>query len=205
MRSRPHLAIPIALALAWLIVGCGASSTATGPAAAAAEARSTESASSLFERGRAALEHGDSVRAEQYLTLAVDRGYPREKALPLLLEACIGSSRLRAALDHAESYLREHPEHEGLRYLVATIYASLGQGESARLELEQLLDHRPDNPDARYLAGVLASKTDGDEAREHFRKYLDVAPKGRRAAEVRSRLSELAIRESLHERRAVEP
>ncbi|HVJ14758.1 MAG TPA: tetratricopeptide repeat protein, partial [Polyangiaceae bacterium] len=95
---------------------------------------------------------------------------------------------------------REHPEHEGLRYLVATIYVSLGQNESARLELEQLLTTRPDNPDARYLAGVLAAETDSDEAREHFRRYLDVAPRGRRAAEVRSRLSELAIRETVRER-----
>jgi tetratricopeptide (TPR) repeat protein len=204
MLSRPFTRTLLALALAPGLAGCGAAST-TEPAASTVEAEAAGSASVLFERGRAALQHGDSVRAEQYLTLAVEGGYPRNEAMPLLLEACIGSSRLRAALDHAESYLREHPEHEGLRYLVATIYVSLGQAESARLEIEQLLERRPDNPDARYLAGVLAADTNGDEAREHFRKYLDVAPRGQRAAEVRSRLSELAIREGLRERTLVQP
>ncbi len=196
---RPH---HILVALSLVVIGCGGS---TPQPAGAATAKSAESAEQLFQRGRAAAERGDSVRAEQYVTLAIERGYPRGKALPLLLRVCLSSSRLRAALDHAESYLRDHPEQEGLRYLVATIYASLGQTENARLELEELLSTRPDNSDALYLAGVLASESDSNEARELFRHYLDVTPRGRRAAEVRSRLSRLAIQDGERERSVALP
>jgi tetratricopeptide (TPR) repeat protein len=148
----------------------------------------------LFEQGRRATLRGDSVRGEQYLTLAIQNGYPRDQALPLLLRACLDGSRLRAALDHAEAYLREHPEHRRLRYLVATLYASLGQRDHAELELAQLLARHPGDADAHYLSGVLAADADEERAREHFLAYLDLTPKGVRAAEVRSRLSELAIK-----------
>jgi tRNA isopentenyl-2-thiomethyl-A-37 hydroxylase MiaE len=43
--------------------------------------------------------------------------------------------------------------------------------------------------------GVLESEADSSKAREHFRAYLTLAPRGERAAEVRRRLSELAIQE----------
>jgi tetratricopeptide (TPR) repeat protein len=148
----------------------------------------------LFEEGRRASLWGDSVRAEQYITLAIQSGYPREKALPLLLRACLDGSRLRAALDHAETYLREHPEHRRLRYLVATLYASLGQYDKAKLELAQLLAQDPADTEAHYLSGVLAADSDDARAREHFLVYLELSPRGARAAEVRSRLSELAIK-----------
>lgn len=148
----------------------------------------------LFEEGRRATLRSDSVRAEQYLTLAVQNGYPRERALPWLLRACLDGSRLRAALDHAEAYLREHPEDRALRHFVATLYLSLGQSQRAELELARLLADQPDDADAHYLAGVLAADANYERAREHFRAYLDLSPQGPRAPEVRSRLSELAIR-----------
>jgi tetratricopeptide (TPR) repeat protein len=187
MRLRSFLASTLVLAA----LGCaGAAPAPQTPPAAPTGAPGAE----LFEEGRRATERGDSVRAEQYLTLAVQNGYPREKALPLLLRACLEGSRLRAALDHAEAYLREHPEHRRLRYLVATLYVSLGQRDQAELELEQLLAEHPRDPDAHYLSGVLAADSDDQRAREHFITYLDLTPRGDRAAEVRSRLSELAIK-----------
>jgi tetratricopeptide (TPR) repeat protein len=176
--------------------GC-ASNTPNLPPAGQVTSRSGEAAT-LFQRGQDAARRGDSVRAEQYLSLAVDRGYDLERALPLLLQVCLSSSRLRAALDHAEPYLRDHPDAEALRYLVATIHVGLGQTSEARVELEQLLRANADSSDAHYLLGVLDSDGDVDSARAHFRTYLDVAPKGERAPEVRSRLAELSIREEQH-------
>ena len=160
-----------------------------------------EQAQALFQRGREAAERGDSVRAEQYLSLALERGYDAERVLPVLLGVCLASSRLRAALDHAEPYLRDHPEAQALRYLVATIHAGLGQTDEARLALEQLLRTNPNSGDAHYLLGILDSEGNAPSARAHFRTYLDVAPQGEHAAEVRSRLAELAIRD---EARAIE-
>jgi hypothetical protein len=66
-------------------------------------------AEQLVQKGYAAFEQGDGVRAEQYLTLAMERGYDRGKLLPVLLEICLSSSRLRAALNHAQPYLRCAP------------------------------------------------------------------------------------------------
>lgn len=173
--------------------GCGSAKPAarvTPPVATSAEQAQT-----FFQRGRDAADHGDSVRAEQYLSLALERGYDPSRVLPVLLRVCLASSRLRAALDHAEPYLRDHPEAEALRYLVATIHAGLGQVEEARLSLEQLLRTNPNSADAHYLLGILDADGDASSARVHFRTYLDVAPRGEHAPEVRSRLAELAIRD----------
>jgi tetratricopeptide (TPR) repeat protein len=185
------------------VLGCASTASSLPPPSEAAS--DDDQAATLFQRGRDAARRGDSVRAEQYLSLALDRGYDVERALPLLLQVCLSSSRLRAALDHAEPYLRDHPDAETLRYLVATIHVGLGQTSEARVELEQLLRSNPDSIDAHYLLGVLDSNDDVDSARTHFRTYLDVAPKGERAPEVRSRLAELAIREEKHLTRRGEP
>jgi tetratricopeptide (TPR) repeat protein len=149
----------------------------------------------LFELGRRAAERGDSVRAEQYLSLALDRGYPEARILPLLLRVCIAGSRLRAALDHAEPYLREHPEQDALRLLVASIHIGLAQPEQARAELDSLLRRNPRFDEALFLRAILLASSDAEAARADLRAYLDIAPKGSHAPEVRSRLSELALLE----------
>jgi tetratricopeptide (TPR) repeat protein len=141
------------------------------------------------------------VRAEQYLALAIERGADQREVLPLLLSVCVSSSRMRAALDHAAPYLEQHPEDDSLRYLIATIHVALGQTEEARASLELLLHGNPQSPEAHYLLGVLDAQDAPETAREHFRAYLDVAPRGRHAAEVRSRLSELLVREQRLARR----
>lgn len=177
-----------------VLLGACACASATGGVQAPGKAEARDPASLMFERGRTAAEQGDSVRAEQYITLAIDRGYDAGKALPLLLKVCLASSRLRAALDHAEPYLRDHPEAEPLRYLVATIHAGLGQTEEAQLELQQLLRANPNSLDAHYLLGIIESNSDPASARAHFHSYLDTDSRGEHASEVRSRLAELAIR-----------
>lgn len=184
------------LAAGMLVLAVAGCSSVTPEAQVApAPSSNAEQAQSLFQRGREAAQRGDSVRAEQYLSLALERGVDAGRVLPVLLRVCLASSRLRAALDHAEPYLRDHPEAEALRYLVATIHAGLGQTDEARLALEQLLRTNPNSADAHYLLGILDADGDAPSARAHFRSYLDVAPRGEHAAEVRSRLAELAIRE----------
>jgi len=151
----------------------------------------------LFHRGQQAADQGDTVRAEQYLSMALDRGFDRAKVLPILLRVCLSSSRLRAALNHAEPYLREHPNDQHLRYLVATIHLGLGQIEEARIELFYLLRINPNNVQAHYLLGILESGLDKRKGNEHFLRYLALAPNGDHATEVRSRLTDLAVRENL--------
>ncbi len=175
----------------WLSA-CGASSVPT-PSDASSEA-SNRNAAELFRRGQQAAEQGDTVRAEQYLSMALDRGFDEKKVLPIMLRVCLSSSRLRAALNHAEPYLREHPNDRSLRYLVATIYLSLGQLDDARIELNHLLRLDAKNADAYYLLGVLESGSNAGQAPAHFQKYLDLAPQGEHAIEVRSRLTDLSVR-----------
>jgi len=191
------------LAVGLLLAGLSGCSSATPEARVPTPAATNgEQARVLFQRGREAADRGDSVRAEQYLSLALERGYDESRVLPVLLRVCLASSRLRAALDHAEPYLRDHPEAEALRYLVATIHAGLGQTEDARLDLGQLLRTNPNSGDGHYLLGILDSDTDASSAHAHFRSYLDVAPQGEHAAEVRSRLAELAVRDEAKAREA---
>ncbi len=174
---------------------CGAA-TARGitpqrPSAAADRVREAEE---LARRGKAAAAAGDSVRAEQYLSLAVERGASERELLPTLLSVCVTSSRLRAALNHARPYLERNPDDDQLRYLVASIHLSLGQEDEARAALELLLNRNPESADAHYLLGVVESSGNVEAAQEYFRHYLDVASHGRHAPEVRSRLSELLAR-----------
>ena len=133
-----------------------------------------QDAAELFRRGKRAAEQGDTVRAEQYLSLARDRGFDERKILPTLLRVCLSSSRLRAALNHAEPFLREHPDDQNLRYLVATIQMGLGQLDEARALLNYVLHINPNNARAHYLLGVLESGTNAAKATKYLRNVVQV-------------------------------
>lgn len=187
--------IPCAFALLLACAACGAGRQ-TGPAASpetGSDPLQRQSAESLFQRGRESADRGDTVRAEQYLELALDKGYARSRVLPVLLSVCLSSGRLRSALNYAEPELRLRPDDAELRYLVASIHLGLGQRDEARDELEQLLRLNPEQPAALYLLGVVEADDLGLEqsAREHFESYLRAAPRGKHAAEVRNRLTRI--------------
>jgi tetratricopeptide (TPR) repeat protein len=131
---------------------------------------------------------GDSVRAEHYLVAALQRGAPEKKTVPLLVTVCVEGSRLRTALEHAEPYLRAHPEDAELRLLVASIYLGLGRVDDARSSLEEVIRLRPRSGAARYFLGSLLARELGDlePAEREFRRYLELEPGGAHAAEVRS-------------------
>jgi tetratricopeptide (TPR) repeat protein len=147
----------------------------------------------LHARGLALARAGDYIRAEQYLSASIERGYPAERALPVLLRVCVASSRMRAALSHAEPYLERHPSAWSLRYLVASIYLGVGDIERARTSLERVIADAPDQPDAYYLLGVVLRDELGERAQaaRRFARYLELAPDGRHAAEVRASLRAL--------------
>jgi tetratricopeptide (TPR) repeat protein len=179
-------ALAIALALA---AGCG-EAPPKAPATAAGDPLRTVAPEELYRRGIALGEAGDLIRAEQYLAAAIDRGYPAERALPPLLRVCLASSRLRAALSHAEPYLEQHPKAWSLRYLVGSIYLGIGNYEQARESLERVIADAPDQPDAYYLLGVVLRDGVGDrpEAARRFERYLELAPDGQHVGEARQAL-----------------
>jgi predicted Zn-dependent protease len=185
---------PLSLIVAILLAACGNASTPE-PRQSSTARNEQRTTAELVNSGREAASRGDAVRAEQYLSLAIEQGADRRQVMPLLLDACLKSSHLRAALNHAEPYLREHPEDDALRYLVANIHVSLGQLVRAKRELGLLLQKDPRNPDAHYLFGILDSGTDLDAARDHFLATAEFTRDEDQRIEVRSRLAELRLQE----------
>jgi Flp pilus assembly protein TadD len=131
------------------------------------------------------------VRAEQYMALAVRAGYPRERALVAIVDACLASSRLRAALAYAEPHLRRHPDAWRVRLLVAAVHAALGRHERAVEELHRITQAHPTVVEAHHELAVLYDEQLGDEhaARRSFHAYLAHAPDGEHAAEARAWLA----------------
>jgi Flp pilus assembly protein TadD len=121
------------------------------PAGSASEAARPTDANvgpeALVERGLSLLDQGDYVRAEQYLQLALRAGHPDQPLIVPLLQTCVASGRLRAALMHADRYLGVHPRAWRIRYVKGAIHRALGQPETARLELNQARSDAP--PEAR--------------------------------------------------------
>lgn len=176
------------LALSLLaLAGCGAaSSDAPRPENASPDPLDSVSAEELYRRGVMLVRAGDSVRAEQYLVAAIDRGFPEEAAMPALMHACVQSSRLSAALSYAKPFLARHPTQWPLRLLVATLHMGLEQPAKAREELVRVLRDAPEEPpEAHYFLGVLLRDEldDPEGSREHFRRYLALAPDGRHREE----------------------
>lgn len=148
------------------------------------------SAETLFRLGQELDEVGDSIRAEQYFSAALERGYPEAEVIPAILGVCVRASRFGDALDYAEPYLERHPEEWALATLVASIYMGLEQPLEAQRRLEQVLELAPDQPAAHYLMGVLSrdSLADPAGARAHFARYLELDPEGEHASEARVEL-----------------
>lgn len=158
----------------------------------AADAADERPGAAAFAHAQALLAAGDTLRAEQYALLALRQGHPEPQVIVPLVQACLASSRLRAALVYAEPFLRRHPDHVRLRYLVATVYLGLGHAAAAERELSRVTVRQPALPEAHYLGGVIARDAFGDlpEARTRFERYLALAPSGAHAPELRAWLSE---------------
>lgn len=176
---------PLVIAwLALLVGGCGASRPPMPPPG---DPLDLVSAEQLYEIGLAVEEAGDSIRAEQYFSAAIEQGHPEVIVMPALLRVCVESSRLGDALDYAEPYLARNPEEWPLRVLVASIYMALGQSDAALRHLEIILELAPEQPSGHYLMAVLARDSLHDVAlsREHFVRYLELDPDGEHASEAR--------------------
>lgn len=145
-------------------------------------------AEDLLRAARHFAHQGDSIRAEQYALAAMDAGALRAEVVPLLVTVCVEGSRLRAAVEYAEPYLRSHPEDVPLRFLLATVLVALARHEAARAALEEVVRLRPDHAAAHYVLGsLLAHFLDAPgSAEHHFRRSLRLAPDGEHAAELRA-------------------
>lgn len=175
--------------LSVLLLSTASIACAGGHHAPPREAREGESsqAARLYEAGLAFADRGDWLRAEHYLNAAVRRGAPADRVVWHLVRICVESSRFRAALEHAESHLRQHPGNVELRFVVGTLHAALGAPEAARDALGSVTRADPTHAPAEYALGKLWARSFGDleEAARHFIRYLELRPRGEHAEEVR--------------------
>jgi tetratricopeptide (TPR) repeat protein len=143
----------------------------------------------LTRAGEAYALLGDSSRAIQYFTLAIENGGDEPRLFARILEICIRDKQYRAALDRAEDRLRKHPADDSLRFLIASLYVAVGERARALAELERVVHDRPEQADAHYAMAVLY-RDDGDpmQADRHFREYLRISPQGQHAEEAKGGL-----------------
>ncbi len=193
--SAPASALALAVTLAAATLGAATSGCAASPSGAAVAAdvrtaREEQSADKLLARGRAFAQVRDYTRAEQYLSAALDAGAPVEEVLPALLKVCVAENRFRAALTYAEPQLTAHPEDFRLRFVVASLYASIGDTVKALEHLQRVAAAKPDFAEVQYAMAVLHRDGANDPARAdaHFREYLRLDPEGPHAPEARGSL-----------------
>jgi Tfp pilus assembly protein PilF len=144
----------------------------------------------LLDRGLAFASVGDMTRAEQYLAAALEAGADPRVVLPPLLKVCIAAKRYRVAIDYAMPTLRKHPRDAHLRYVVASLRASVGDAVGARADLGKVIELEPSDPRARFAYAVLLRDQCGDlpAADEQFRAYLALEPQGEHAEEAQASL-----------------
>ena len=175
---------------ALLVVACGGPGAQGGGADGVRTDPLLEiSAEELYRRGLIVARAGDYTRAEQYMAASMNRGHPPEVVLPSLLEICIESSRMVAALEYAEPYLEQHPSMWSLRLLTASIHMGLGHFDRARSELERVVRDAPEEAaQAHYFLGVIYRDEldDSDLSATHFAHYLALAPQGPHQEEARA-------------------
>ncbi len=184
MRAVARAAIAVAL------VACGGPSQGEKVKSDVAEIKAERSPDKLVDRGLAFAQVGDLTRAEQYLAAALDAGADSEIVLPPLLKVCVQAKRFRVAIDYATPVLRKHPSDTHLRYVIASLRATVGDFLQARADMEQVVAQTPNDPGARYAYAVLLRDNCGDleAADAQFRAYLALAPQGDHAEEARASL-----------------
>lgn len=144
----------------------------------------------LIQVAEAAEQAGDSLRAQQYLRVALQAGADPRKYVPRLLALYIADGQYRVAIDQGEQLLRRHPDDRATRLLLSTLYTAVGDNERAISQYERLLKAEPQHAYAHYALASLLCEQGGASLRadEHFRAYLTLEPEGEHADEARGLL-----------------
>jgi tetratricopeptide (TPR) repeat protein len=149
-------------------------------------------ASELRAQGLGFARRGDLVRAQQYLSASMAKGFDEGVIVPEIVKVCIASSRLRAALAFAEPYLMRNPEDAGMQYVVGTIHMALGNLQEASAHLDGALRAGSLGEDALFsLALVAEQRGDHEIVRTNLERYLSGSPRGRYASRAKSMLAKL--------------
>ena len=177
--------------LALGLVACGGASANENPQEKLAVMKKSEQPAKLVEQGKAFAAIGDTTRAEQYFSAALQRGADESTVVPLIVRVCVSDGRYELAIEHASRYTQKHPSDARVRYLLGTLYAAVGDRPHARSELEYVVTAKPNDPEPHWaLAKVLHDEgKDPMLADGQFREYLRLAPTGAHADEARASIT----------------
>lgn len=149
-------------------------------------------ASELRAQGLSFARRGDLVRAQQYLSAAMAKGFDERIVVPEIVKVCIAASRLRAALAFAEPYVLNHPEDAGMQYVVGTIHMVLGNLQAASDHLGGALQANRLMKDALFSIALIASERGNTRAaRKNLEEYLLARPRGRHAIRAKRMLARM--------------
>ncbi len=163
-------------------VGCGSSELPPPGSAAGVQ---PGDANRLLQLGLAFHRAGDTLRAEQYLSQALEQGADPNVAVPALVRVCMQGNRLEAAALHAEDYIEIVKGKDQLQLLLAGLYVTLHRSPQALTHLQSLVARDPRNSTAHLLLARLLKDEMQDYAGadRHFRRYLELEPQGSDAVE----------------------
>jgi tetratricopeptide (TPR) repeat protein len=158
-----------------------------------------ETNAKLIGRGKAFASVGDYTRAEQYLAAALEQGADPKEVMPLLLKVCVAERRYRVAINYAEPELKKHPSNFHLRFVLASLYATIGDTAAAHGQLQRVIEEKPSFAPVHFALAVLLRDEEGDlvQADSHFREYLRLDPDGSHAEEARGSLLKLKSDQAL--------
>lgn len=176
---------------ALLLVACGGASANENPREKLAIMKKGEQPAKLVEQGRAFAAIGDTTRAEEYFSAAIQRGADEATVVPQIVKVCVTDGRYELAIEYASRYTQKHPADVRVRYLLGTLYAAVGERGKARSELEYVVSAKPNDPEPHWaLAKVLHDEgKDLTLADGQFREYLRLAPTGAHADEARASIT----------------
>jgi tetratricopeptide (TPR) repeat protein len=192
--SNRALGTPLVFVITSLLAGCAGAAPATPPESAAvvAHRNAEKNAELLLEQGRAYAELGDSLRAQQYFSLALKSGADEKVAFPLLLRACVVDKNYRLAVEYAEAALSRHPKNARLRFLTGALHGSLGDTARSRERLVRAAKELPQDAEVQFAVGVFFRDDALDlvSADKYFRQYLALEPDGAHVDEAKSSVME---------------
>jgi len=179
------------LCAAALSAGCASNSGGEMRSRMEAIERSRDPAEAV-RKAQAYASVGDLTRAEQYLRLAISAGANEREVMPMLMQVCVRDQRYLDAVQHAEGYLKHHPDDYRLRFVLASLEAAVGNQARAHAEYEKVLTKQANNAEAHYALAVMLrdSLASVAQADQHFRAYLQLQPRGDHAEEARAALLE---------------
>jgi len=194
---RANLCICIMCFCICIISGCATSQSASAPALSAdaspLERKLAENPNDRevnFALGGDAESHGDLLRAEQYYRRAEALGMPAEQIVPRIIRVLIAAHRYDEALDRCHRRLEQKPDDRATRFVEAALLVALERPKEAERDLHALIESQPKDPEGYLALGRLyQDERKSDRAKEMFHKYLELAPNGEHAAQVRFELA----------------